>query len=226
LAVESELKDFAVIVPVAASALALTFDVGYFYAADIHYFSFFSLTEHLVFAAPVMPLAIAMVASGGMASLFIKRRVGEPYQRPRILQWKVFVPIVLFLALGGLLVRSYSVAMLVVWIVLLYVIAVTLTLRDRITKTHVFGSVLVVAFGFSFFWGVDSLGLDVRREETSNIINRSTDTLQVKVLRAGDRGVLIYDLSTKEFGLLRWDGIGSISSKTMPITFWEQFKHW
>jgi hypothetical protein len=43
LAVESELKDFAVIVPIAASALALTFDVGYFYAADIHYFSFFPL---------------------------------------------------------------------------------------------------------------------------------------------------------------------------------------
>jgi hypothetical protein len=171
-----------------------------------------------------MPLAIGVVASSGMSSFFVGTRKGEPHRRPWILHWKVFVPIVLSLALAGLLVQSYSVVMLAAYLVLLYVAA--MSLRDRLTKAYLFGSVLVVLFGFSFFWGVDSLGLDVRRDETSNIINRSTDQLRVKVLRAGDRGVLIYDLSTKEFGLLRWDGIGSISSKTTPTTFWERFKHW
>jgi hypothetical protein len=41
-------KDYLVLLPALASAIALTYDVGYFFALDVSYFTFFSLSEHIV----------------------------------------------------------------------------------------------------------------------------------------------------------------------------------
>ena len=41
--------------------LAITFDVGYFAAIDLSFFTFFSLPEHLLFAMEALPLAFAVV---------------------------------------------------------------------------------------------------------------------------------------------------------------------
>jgi hypothetical protein len=43
-------KEALVLIPLIGSVLALTYDVGYFYGIDINFFTFFSVTEHLVFA--------------------------------------------------------------------------------------------------------------------------------------------------------------------------------
>jgi|SRR6185437_16605126 len=48
------------LVPFLIVALAITFDVGYFWAIDINFFTLFSLSEHLVFAAEEIPLVIAV----------------------------------------------------------------------------------------------------------------------------------------------------------------------
>src|SRR6476660_1090273 len=55
-------KDFITLVPIFATALAIFYDVGYFYGFDINYFSFFTLNEHIVFALQALPVAILVCA--------------------------------------------------------------------------------------------------------------------------------------------------------------------
>jgi hypothetical protein len=47
-----------VVVPIFASSLALCYDVGFFIGLDIRFFSFFSLSEHIVFALQTIPIAL------------------------------------------------------------------------------------------------------------------------------------------------------------------------
>jgi hypothetical protein len=42
--------------------LAVTFDVGYFAAIDLSFFTLFSLPEHLLFAIQALPLAFGVAA--------------------------------------------------------------------------------------------------------------------------------------------------------------------
>src|ERR1700674_1113727 len=57
-------KLLIILVPLLASALALSYDVGYFYGVDIHYFSVFSLSEHTGFALEALPFSLAGLAMG------------------------------------------------------------------------------------------------------------------------------------------------------------------
>jgi hypothetical protein len=52
----------AVCAPILASIFAFSYVVGYFYASDISWFPFFSLSEHLVFAIRALPTAIGALA--------------------------------------------------------------------------------------------------------------------------------------------------------------------
>jgi hypothetical protein len=44
--------------PLLATSLAIFYDVGFFYAIDAGFFTFFSVTEHLVFALQALPFAL------------------------------------------------------------------------------------------------------------------------------------------------------------------------
>jgi hypothetical protein len=56
------LKNLTAAGPIVASIFAFSYVVGYFYAFDISWFPFFSLTEHLVFALRAIPVAMAASA--------------------------------------------------------------------------------------------------------------------------------------------------------------------
>jgi hypothetical protein len=45
--------------PLIAATIAVSFDVGCFYAIDISFFTLFSLSEHIVFALEALPVALA-----------------------------------------------------------------------------------------------------------------------------------------------------------------------
>ena len=52
------LSELGTLIPIAASAFAFAFVVGYFSAYDLAWFPFFSLSEHLVLALRALPMAI------------------------------------------------------------------------------------------------------------------------------------------------------------------------
>jgi hypothetical protein len=51
-------KDLLITLPILGTALAVTYDVGYFYALDINMFTVFTAAEHITFAMEVLPLAL------------------------------------------------------------------------------------------------------------------------------------------------------------------------
>jgi hypothetical protein len=55
-------KEILVAVPVLGSAIAISYDVGYFYGLDIKLFTLFSIAEHIVFALEALPFALMVSA--------------------------------------------------------------------------------------------------------------------------------------------------------------------
>jgi hypothetical protein len=53
-----DFKAVSVAAPLLASSIALFYDVGLFYALDAGFFTFFSISEHLLFALQSLPLAL------------------------------------------------------------------------------------------------------------------------------------------------------------------------
>jgi hypothetical protein len=74
-------KEWLVLLPLLGSTLALTFDVGYFTALQINFFSFFSISEHIVFALEVLPAAIA--ASISIIAIPFSVRMGRARRERR-----------------------------------------------------------------------------------------------------------------------------------------------
>src|SRR4051794_17340419 len=60
------LKDALVVIPLLASSLAITWEVGYFSRLGGGSFALFSLTEHIAFAVQALPLAIAVALMGAL----------------------------------------------------------------------------------------------------------------------------------------------------------------
>jgi hypothetical protein len=75
------LKDLTVIIPFVASSFAFAFVVGYFYAFDVSWFAFFSLSEHLVFALRALPVAI-----GGSVVFLIAVKIENEWKEKNQLQ--------------------------------------------------------------------------------------------------------------------------------------------
>ena len=48
-------------IPLLGAALALTFDVGYFFALNLSFFTLFSLSEHILFAIQAFPIALGII---------------------------------------------------------------------------------------------------------------------------------------------------------------------
>jgi hypothetical protein len=71
------LREFLIALPVLGSALAITFDVGYFSALDINYFNVFTISEHVTFALEALPRAL------GLSILAIVLPMAAQYGRDR-----------------------------------------------------------------------------------------------------------------------------------------------
>src|SRR5260221_508806 len=56
-----QLKDAVLFIPAAATLLAVSYDVGYFFEIDLQFFTFFSLGEHIVFALMALPQVLVLL---------------------------------------------------------------------------------------------------------------------------------------------------------------------
>jgi hypothetical protein len=55
------IENYFTYIPLLAAILALSIDVGFFYAFEINFFTLFSLSEHVLFALEVLPVAIIVL---------------------------------------------------------------------------------------------------------------------------------------------------------------------
>jgi hypothetical protein len=206
-------KELFVVIPLVGSAIAISYDVGYFYAVDINFFTIFSIAEHIVFALEATPLALLLAVS---VVMFFKTGINERLEQAGARH-----------AATGAWWPTIALAMLVlVLIVLLYVgwigtsvlagivgggvsIWLKSTPQEKWMMFSAAGcTVIVISFAAGFDMGMRYLRFGPPRH---SIQTDASESLSVKIIRTGERGVLYFEPKSKEVGFIKWASIKKIS---------------
>jgi hypothetical protein len=232
-------KEWAVALPLIGAALAVTYDVGFFYGIGLYYFTLFSLSEHILFALQVIPAAFAaafMIPSGtlgfrmgvraaedgtppiptdktDLATLQLLQEKVRAYHR-RSQKYLLFYSC-LFIASGvvGIILKFYFFGA-TMFILGLSGAAGYLTPRMILKSYYVVLWYVAVFMVMSVFLGFQIARGTLEAQTPSNtILTASIGTLHGVLIRGGDRGVLFYETVTKTVRFLIWADIKSIESK-------------
>ena len=222
-------------VPLLGAAVALTFDVGYFWALNLSFFTLFSLSEHILFAIQSFPIALAVLlfclAAAGIvlnASFLWK---GPPPLAPVDPHQLHGVKLILA---SVILAFVIVMPLLVFAIYLLYSTPIITPLVMEILMgwggwsfvhdpyKRAFTAVVTVLFllTFSFFIGYSFATSATTKADPQNIFQPGIGTINLKtgvpingrIIRSGERGVLIYDPASDRLRFLSWEGISSIEA--------------
>lgn len=230
-------KDAAVLIPLGGSALALCWEVGSFLPIGGAAFSFFSITEHIAFAVPALPLALLM--AGGTFGAVLLGTLGDPRSEkltsrhlvPRSLEAALEAKVVdnekrirrlkrvlklyfLFgltcsIAVIGFGVFIKSVAITALGLAYL-IVTVGLRVRDRIQKARVVAPALCcLVMGLATAFGV---------EETRIRINRSSEQLSRPTTANSPRS--LFRLGNEDCSYLNVSHNGSSSKSGKASKAW------
>jgi hypothetical protein len=227
---EPSVKELLVLLPVFGSALAITFDVGFFYGLGISYFTLFSLSEHIVFALEALPFGLlaALILPCTFLALSLssrfERRFYESADNERIdkatrRMRKLLLAISGFSIGAGLLglVFFQEVLVGITFVVAgsggLFGYLIPEILRERRKEFYVAWYVLIF-IGMAFGLGIER-GKSVWTKDTiTHTISKtgSIGELQGRLIRSGERGVLFFDASLKTVRFIIWNDIGGINT--------------
>jgi hypothetical protein len=203
-------KDLIVALPLFVSALALTFDVGYFQALDIDYLSSFSLTEHIVLSMQALPLASTLAMASVAYFVMGERSVRGWFGADGDVRLKIGYALFAVLGVVGL-----GAAYVGLWAVSLGCISAAMTvlvggMASR--PAEVVGFMLIpVAMGISWGAGYDMASDRRFRPARTHVLKTDTGDVEGTLLATGERGILFQFANTKEIGVVRRDGIKQIS---------------
>jgi hypothetical protein len=217
-------KDYLVLIPILGSTLGITFEVAYFAGVGLRFFSFFSLSEHLVFAMEILPFGIIMAfVLGLLASLQTRvKTLAIPGPRSSMSTASyiagVAVAAVAFSFIGS---ASFPFADRILnWVVLIgcasttVFLLIALEIKTLLIRTaFLCMAAMALALMVGYLAGRASVRADVG---SARIETKNNGELTVKLIRSGDRGVLFFDETTKQVTLLRWDEIKQISTARAP----------
>jgi hypothetical protein len=211
-----EFKEIAVLIPLIGSAIAISYDVGYFYGLDIHLFTLFSLAEHILFAFAAAPVALVLAILltayiGPHIDLAVGLKISATAQTMKK-KTKRFVDI-------GLLALVIAAAGAVFYFRffglgagLLSGAAVALFRFLPISKKVIYLISCVLVTVFAFATGHDFARSYVIYGPADHSIQFENEMLAVKLIRSGDRGILYYEPKAKQLNFVRWDVVKKLSS--------------
>ncbi|MET4237998.1 hypothetical protein [Bradyrhizobium sp. RT10b] len=235
---EPTLKQVTIIGPLLASALAVTYDVGFFYGSDIGFFTFFSLAEHLVFALQAAPFAL-LVAGGiigwPLGVLLGAQRGREiataaiaagPEELQRVvkkadkdIEWQrkarsIAASMALGIAVFLLTERQFTGAIANLFAAAsIAIFPNVVEIRDRPSvRTSVTIIIAMTTFLMAFSFGYDRAQAIVTSQSPTELISVGLMALPARLIRSGDKGVLFYSIETKKIRFLRWDSVKGIES--------------
>ncbi len=201
-----QLKTAVLVLPLAGTLTAITFDVAYFLGVDMNYFTVFPLQEHVGFALPVAPFAFLATLGAWMQMVLMesdKRVVALLGNRKFHLSYFVIVSVI-FGALGWWMnIDTLS------WLATLCIIATILIWTRKFVVYLRFSFIIAILYGSIFFAGRDLGMLDVNSSVPTHLLN---DETAGRLIRTGERGVLFVTKGDRQVVLFRWDGIKSIKS--------------
>lgn len=236
------LDKFLPAIPLAGTALAVVFDVGYFWGIGIDFFTFFSLTEHIIFALEALPIAIAIVVVAiivdalppnkarkareqtvdGSLDRAVERifALKAQLERSRVrLRW---VHIGLFVT-GGLALwyfahtgawRTFVVASAMLLTTLLSIIAPSRWYSSSHASLS-FVAVLCTLLIGEFLGAMFATG----KTTSYSVMLKSDEARPLNVSRSGERGVLVVDPATTQVEFIKWDDIKQITAKPRQSMF-------
>ena len=221
--VKLELTQVAVVAPLLASIAGVTYDVGYFYGIDINYFTFFSFSEHVLFALEDLPIALLLIAPAtayivmrdAAGSELVQAHKQDPVGSDDMQVKRLLFSVVLsLLATLGLLISDGLNFLGLCGVFALFfslcgglVPGIFRTLRSNLSYLTfaVFVSTFLGAFG------------DARRDlagsSKPDILALRDFNIEGRILRSGDRGVLFHDSAVNQIVLVPWNKIAQVSSK-------------
>jgi hypothetical protein len=203
-----EVKELVVVLPAMASALALTYDVGFFSGIDIRFFTLFSLSEHIVFALQAIPFALVMVT--WFAATVRHAESAKAFRGAKLSGYITGISLVacFFVLMPGI----YSFVLLPVFVVILnrYV--------ERRRESQLFGLVLVLFF-FVLLLGQDLSRLSTSARAYTYTVTTDKGIFEGKLIRSGERGLLFYEPVADQYRILRWEGVQSVTSTYHAIPF-------
>jgi hypothetical protein len=219
-------KDFITLVPIFATALAIFYDVGYFYGFDINYFSFFTLNEHIVFALQALPVAIVLCAISLPQVLWLFK--SKSYEYPRvpfdpknaiyreIVRWTMIV-----LSLAPFFYGVYVHPQQYIFNVFTFLLAAGGVLYFLGTSR----AVISMAAGAALPLIAYAFGLQQATQAQDGIASHLVRIVKGEnregvLLRAGERGLLFFDSATRQVTMIRWDGVAEVVTKKSlsPLT--------
>jgi hypothetical protein len=235
------LKETLIALPVYGAALGVAYDVGFFYGIGIGYFSLFSLSEHILFALPVAPVAIPLAFGISFTTAIInlsRRTWTEIARRVPIFQSRQ-LPSGVAGEAGG---RRFELSGLGLheWVVLFLLVLLTITSFGReayfsgtaslvlflaslnayvTTAVHqrvaVFGSTVAIgSVVVALVLGVQHAnGIREQNATTHSVLlSGGLTPLAGQLIRSGERGLLFLDTSTKTIEFIQWGRIARIQS--------------
>jgi hypothetical protein len=216
-----EIKTLIVAVPLAASMIAMTYNVGYFSGIDIKVFSLFSLTEHIVFAIEALPLAFGLMFGSfvSIASLSMPKGKNTTVIGRWLIQRKVVGLAFSLLLLGVIAYLINSIHWFVISGLVFVAIFMYESLRKRFSANIaiLFGAVIV--FTVIFIIGYDQGARLLRSRLETHFLQVDGTTLAGRLVRGGEKGILFVRADSKELLFVRWDNIKSLKTVQVPLTF-------
>lgn len=233
----TDVKTLTLIGPVLASALAVLYDVGFFTGINVDFFTFFTLSEHLLFALQAIPLAAftAYTASGFFLGSWLRARTedkllakleAEPDLEKRkalaapylakVSAFRKWGPAFLICMIAGagllLAVGLYVAAFAFGMSVVLSMLRKDWDDFRRLDRKAVaFGAVLLILF-LAFLTGYERAGIILRTNTASENIVIDDKPTPARIIRSGERGVLFLSIDTKKLRFIRWDAIKQIDT--------------
>jgi hypothetical protein len=229
-----QIKESLIVVPLLASALALTWEVGFFLRIKGSAFGFFNVSEHITFALQALPIALVvsiMIVGQAFQFALIDRYVFPKIRSSRTFQaikkWNVLAVAYFAIAVGvgvELLYPPPSITVLVLAAIVTAIFTATAVLPRIFKERIVVATVgLLSSFLITFALGIDTARNEIKSERPLNKIEigekgkPSEGVLNVRVIRSGDRGILYFDPRKQEFALIPWEAVKRIDWGISPL---------
>lgn len=213
-----------VVAPLLASAAAIAFDVGYFWGVDINYFTVFSLSEHLTFSFEALPVAL-FVAMASLLGLVIGMRAptqivkfdeGKKHLKSINLLYK-YLPelLILCIVIYSFYLEYWEIAIAgVVALGEMILFDLVRDLRRDITALTLAWALLALVFSLliGHLLARNYIALDSTRE--LYVVGRENGSnMTVRLIRSGERGILVFDPKERQLQFVLWKTVTLISRK-------------
>jgi hypothetical protein len=235
------ISKFLPIAAAGSAAIGIAYDVGFFDGIDIKLFTIFSISEHILFSLETMPYTLAclmftlifsrvlvMVARHGdyKHTVATGRKAGLLYARFErvVLINSGFISCgVVFLIYMDVYSLAYGVTFILANMLLVLVlkelnnvVIAKLSLGGALVRVGV--GLYIVLFPTYYIMGHDDGASYVKKASkddiiaTHRIMTVKGGNIEGRIIRTGDRGVLVLDVEDNNVKFIKWDVVDKIIS--------------